>query len=405
MIISAICTLCTHVSYIWSVISAELKVMNGWSNLQASIPYTIGTMTAGLTAILAGVSSDSKRPGIMALIGAVMVGAGLCMLAVFSDNLLLICVGYGFLVEAGQNFSNVGLPGAALKWVPSHLKGKTAGICTMGTSLSALFLSVLFKIYTGALGFKNGIIGLAITVSAIAAIAASFFRSAPPEVIEMNSDPTLHYKVIKTPHSEKSVKECLMTKEFWAINFAWFLVMAANLAVVSQTISIVNSYSDVSFPSWLFVATGGIVGACGRFFFGARSDKIGVLKMMAILSTVFGISLLVFPFLHHPILLFICYAIFQFVVSGMNATVFAVNIVVFGHKHNGVMSGLGGLGYVFSGIIGPTIASLFKDYLNTYTPAFILFGLIQLLATYQYMYLDRWLNSYNQKNEETERSV
>ncbi|MBQ5622249.1 MAG: thiamine phosphate synthase, partial [Bacteroidaceae bacterium] len=45
---------------------------------------------------------------------------------------------------------------------------------------------------------------------------------------------------------------------FLLFNFSWFLVMTANLAVVSQTISIINSFSDVAFPSWIFVAIGGI---------------------------------------------------------------------------------------------------------------------------------------------------
>ena len=116
MLISTVCTLCTHVSYVWSVISAELKVQNGWTNLMASAPYTIGNIAAGLSAILAGITSDRKNPGRMALFGAIMVGAGLCILAVFSKNFFLVCLGYGILVECGQNFSNVGLPNAALKW-------------------------------------------------------------------------------------------------------------------------------------------------------------------------------------------------------------------------------------------------------------------------------------------------
>ena len=90
MLISTVCTLCTHVSYVWSVISAELKAQNGWTNLMASAPYTIGNIAAGLSAILAGITSDRKNPGKMALFGAVMVGAGLCILAVFSKNFFLV---------------------------------------------------------------------------------------------------------------------------------------------------------------------------------------------------------------------------------------------------------------------------------------------------------------------------
>lgn len=400
MIISTICTLCTHVSYTWSVLSASLKAQNGWTNLQASLPYTIGTMTSGATAVLGGLSSDGKKPGKMALFGALLVGLGLCVVALFNDNLILICIGYGLMVQCGQNFSNVGLPNAALKWVPTNIKGKTAGLCTVGASLSSLLISVLFTFYTDKFGLKFGLICLAITLATIACIAASQFKPAPKEVIEMNKSDTAEYKVTKTPHEDLTIKQCLMTKEFWMINFSWFIVMSANLAVVSQTVSMVNSFSSVALPSWLFVATGGIVGAFGRFFFGSIGDRVGVIKMMAILSGVFGGCLLVFPNLSNPITLFICYAIIQFVISGMNSTIFAAYGLIFGTKHNGVMSGLNGTGYILAGILGPTIASLFKDNLDTYYPAFILFGVTQFIAVFVFMSVHKWLTNYNKSLKE-----
>ena len=397
MLISTVCTLCTHVSYVWSVISVELKAQNGWTNLMASAPYTIGNIAAGLSAILAGITSDRKNPGKMALFGAIMVGVGLCILAVFSKNFFLVCLGYGILVECGQNFSNVGLPNAALKWVPSDLKGKTAGICTIGTSLSALLISVLFKIYTKLAGFKYGMILLAVTLSSIAAFAAAHFRSAPDEVVEMNKNEALNFRVIRTPYEDLTLKECLKTRQFALFNFSWFLVMTANLAVVSQTISIINSFSDVAFPSWIFVAIGGIIGSLGRFFFGATSDRVGVLRMFSMLTVIFGGALLLFPNLHSPILLFFCYALIQFVVAGMNAVIFAALGLVFGTKHSGAIAGFNGTGYVFAGILGPTIASLFKDRFNTYYPAFILFGVIQFFAALVFYRMYLWLEAYNQK--------
>ncbi|MBQ1307589.1 MAG: MFS transporter [Erysipelotrichaceae bacterium] len=400
MLISTVCTLCTHVSYVWSVISAELKVQNGWSNLMASMPYTVGNICAGLSAILAGITSDQKNPGKMALFGAIMVGVGLCILAVFSRSFFLVCLGYGILVECGQNFSNVGLPNAALKWVPSELKGKTAGICTIGTSLSALVISVMFKIYTGSFGFRTGMILLALTLSSIAAFAAAHFRPAPQEVIDMNKNEALNFRVIRTPYENLTLKECLKTRQFLLFNFSWFLVMTANLAVVSQTISIINSFSDVAFPSWIFVAIGGIIGSFGRFFFGAASDRVGVLKMFSMLTVIFGAALLLFPNLHAPFLLFICYALIQFVVAGMNAVIFAALGLIFGTRHNGAISGFNGTGYVFAGILGPTIASIFKDRFNTYYPAFILFGVIQFFAAFVFYRMYLWLEDYNQKQKQ-----
>ena len=69
--------LCIGVLYAWSVFAKALVNLNGWSNADAGMPYTISIVTFSVGVLISGTLQDHMGPRKLAITGTGMVGLGL----------------------------------------------------------------------------------------------------------------------------------------------------------------------------------------------------------------------------------------------------------------------------------------------------------------------------------------
>ena len=65
--------LCMGILYAWSVFKKALVVDLGWSNADASLPYTVAIITFALSLLVAGILQDRMGPRRVLILGTVMV--------------------------------------------------------------------------------------------------------------------------------------------------------------------------------------------------------------------------------------------------------------------------------------------------------------------------------------------
>ncbi len=65
--------------YIWSVISKGLENQLNWTSQEASLPYTVATISFVIAMILFGKIQDLKGPKITGTIGAILLGSGIVL--------------------------------------------------------------------------------------------------------------------------------------------------------------------------------------------------------------------------------------------------------------------------------------------------------------------------------------
>ena len=88
--------LCMGILYAWSVFKQALVVDMGWSNADASMPYTVAVITFSLSLLVAGVLQGPYGAAPYLIMGTVMVGLGM-IISSFATSPLLLILTFGLL--------------------------------------------------------------------------------------------------------------------------------------------------------------------------------------------------------------------------------------------------------------------------------------------------------------------
>ncbi len=72
ILIAGFCiNLCIGILFTWSVFKKALVVNLGWSNAEASLPYTVAIITFSVTLLLAGILQDKFGPKRVLIAGTI----------------------------------------------------------------------------------------------------------------------------------------------------------------------------------------------------------------------------------------------------------------------------------------------------------------------------------------------
>ena len=392
--ISIVCCICMAAGNLWGMYGADLAEMNGWNHFQTAIPYTVSSIVGCFTGVLGGLVSDSRFPGKLTAVGAVVIGTGLVCLGIFRTSLPMVAFSQGFLMIACQNFASVGLVSAAMKWFPVSQKARASGLATLGMSMSNVVTTLLYQGLTGKLGFTAGMCTLGIIYGTIGAILAWSFVPAPEEVLAQNQKQeggpgASGKKPVRVIYRNVPWKEAVRTHEFRLIIVIFCLCMFGNLAVNSQAVLIIRSFSDSAFPPWLFIVIGAFGGIAARLTTALIGDRVGTFRTWLILCAALSACLLCFPFAGNVLLMLIVYTVQQFCVNAIIVCNYASFGLVFDPGCTGLLTGIGTTGYYIAGIIAPAAAALISDRAGSYTPVFLGLAFIEAITAVLLFRLNR----------------
>ncbi len=387
----------TGILYTWSVISKSLIKEYHWTNTEASLPYTVATVTFVISMAVFGRLNDTKGPRICVLLSGVLMGLGL-MLSGFVTTPVMMVVSFGVIAGAGIGLPNISVTPAVLKWFAPEKKGMVTGIAVAGVALSSAIFALVVNFLIPVVGISKSFIIIGLSVFILMSILALFIKDPPTGYIPEQATASKQKTNPTIIQNDITRKEMLKKASFYGLWIMFAFSSSAGLMVIGQAANIAKVQVHWE-GGYLLVILLALFNAAGRIAGGVISDKIGRINLMRIIFVLQAVNMLLFArYLSIPLLIMgaaiagLCY--------GAGFSVFpATTADYFGVKNYGANYGIVFTAWGVGGVIGPMMAARIVDSTNSFnTSYFIAFVLLAIAAVITLLFRNPAKNSQPKLN-------
>ncbi len=377
VIASTLLNFMTGVLYTWSLISKDLVENFGWTSKEASIPYTLYSISFAIAMVAFGKIQDTKGPRFLSTMGGIFIGLGF-ILSGFIISPIMLIITIGILVGMGVGIITVSTTPPAIKWFPQSMKGKITGIVVAGVGLSSVFYSPVVNYAISSIGLLRSFIYIGILIL-ISTVFLSYFLVNPPEDFNPNMEVVDNKN--KIIDKDYNWNEMLKTANFYKL----WLMLGFNSTAGLMIISHISNISKVQ-VNWeggfILVILVSIFNTLGRFLGGSLSDKLGRINLMRIIFILQSINMILFSSYNSIFAIIIGVAIAGFC-YGSAFSIFPATIGdYYGSKNFGINYGLMFTGWALGGIVGPMTAAAIFDSTNKYNLAYIIALLLLIISIF-----------------------
>jgi MFS family permease len=251
--------------YAWSIFKSAIEKDFGWDPARLNDPYAVCCLVFSFVMILGGRCQDRFGPKWTAMLGGVLVAAGLGISSQSSDYLVWV-LGFGVLAGIGIGFGYSAATPPALKWFPASMTGKIAGVVVAGFGLAPLYIAPLTDLLLkkGGVGFATLFYSLFFLISVCG--LAMLLKNPEEKALGVGKN---------SPALQVSVQPLglFVRKDFYLLWMIYFIASGAGLMVISSINGMAKkSMGEMAFLAVVVLALGN---ASGRVMAGFVSDKIG----------------------------------------------------------------------------------------------------------------------------------
>jgi len=262
--------------YAWSIFKSAIESSFGWDAARLNDPYAVCCLVFSFVMILGGRCQDRFGPKWTAMLGGVLVAAGLGICSQSSDYMVWV-LGFGILAGIGIGFGYSAATPPALKWFPASMTGKVAGVVVAGFGLAPLYIAPLTDVLLkkGGVGFATSFYSLFFLISVCG--FAMLLRNPEERILPLGE---------KSPAEQVVVRpiDLFFRKEFYLLWLIYFIASGAGLMVISSINGMAKkSMGEMAFLAVVVLALGN---ASGRVVAGFVSDNVGRK------ATLFGVTIL-----------------------------------------------------------------------------------------------------------------
>ena len=386
--------LCLGSIYAWSIFKKALLAEPYLaSDVNASLPFSVGLLSFALFMVWAGKLQDKMGPKRIATIGGILLGAGYILAGIPeflgilepTDPLLTywLVLTYGVIGGAGIGFAYVCPIAALVKWFPD-IKGLITGIAVAGFGAGALVFAQVERILINdlnsepSIGFAFIFLGI---VYLIAVAGSAQVLINPPEgytrTVVVNK-----VKEDTAPSVDYEWREMIRTPQFYLLWFMFAFAASAGLMTignVSPFVQAQNSAIDLIMAANI-VGFLSIFNALGRIVWGATSDRFGRTITMAVMFAILGTTMIIFGSQTDVLMLTIGASIIGFCFGGNFALFPSSTADFFGTKNVGNNYGFVFTAYGIAGVFGPILAGTIVEQTGGYGQAFTILGILAYVA-------------------------
>jgi MFS transporter, OFA family, oxalate/formate antiporter len=356
--------------YSWSILQKALVNEWGWTNTQASLPYTVCIATFAVIMVFAGRAQDKYGPKPVAFLGGILFGSGLIASA-FTRNPALMIITFGILGGMGIGFGYSAVTPCAVKWFGPNKKGLISGIVVSGVGLSPVYIAPLTNSLLRTHSIEQTFLYLGIfTLTGV--ILLSLLLQNPPDIYPTGSSPDQ-----KRDGSDYSWQRMVKTRPFLLLWISYLMSAAAGLMLLGHLAGIASVQAKWQ-AGFMLVVILSVFNALGRVSGGFLSDKAGRINALLIVFIVQAANMFMFSF-YQSIPALIAGAVVAGLSYGALFALFpAVTADFFGIRNLGVNYGLVFTGWGVAGIIGPMLGGLAADMSGTYNISYYISGVMLL---------------------------
>jgi MFS transporter, OFA family, oxalate/formate antiporter len=353
--------------YSWSVLKKALVNDWGWTNTDASLPYTVAVAILAFSTIFAGRAQDKIGPRRVALTGGLLFGLGL-IASGYAASPLLMMVTFGIVGGIGIGLGYAATTPCAIKWFDPSKKGLISGIVVSGVGLSPVYIAPLTDYFIRTFGIQQSFIILG-TMAIVVTLIFAMFLVNPPEGF-------LPKKPIANTNPMSAIRDIdwlamVKTKQFIVLWLVYMLSATAGLMLIGHLASIAATQASWQ-AGFILVVILSVFNALGRVSGGLLSDKVGRTTAMLIVFLLQAFNMIGFIY-YGSIPLLVFGSIVAGLAYGALFSLFpATTADFFGVKNLGVNYGLIFTGWGVAGIIGPVLGGMVADQTGKYTFSYII---------------------------------
>jgi MFS transporter, OFA family, oxalate/formate antiporter len=354
--------------YSWSVIKSSLVNDWGWTNTQASLPYTVCVALLSFMTVLGGRLQDKFGPRKIALIGGLLFGTGI-LLSAFAKSPGVMLVTFGLVSGLGMGFAYASATPAAIKWFEPSKKGLISGIVVAGIGVSSIYMAPLTNTLLRNYGTQSTFLILGVIALAMLITCSLIIRN-PHEGFIPNSKLG---KKASTHSADYTWQEMLKKRSFYLIWATYLLSATAGLMLIGHVVSIVKvqTGSDKGFFLVMILAA---FNTLGRILGGFISDKIGRTNALLLVFLIQAVNMFAFSFYTTIPLLIVGISVAGVAYGALFALFPSTTADFFGIKNLGVNYGLVFTSWGIAGIIGPILAGRVADVTGNYNASYLVAG-------------------------------
>ncbi|MCD9540232.1 MFS transporter [Photobacterium carnosum] len=381
ILIAGFCiNLCIGILFTWSVFKKALVINLGWTNSEASLPYTVAIITFSITLLLAGILQDKFGPKLVLITGTIFAGLGLIASGYVTNSTQLIFT-FGILAGGGIGFSYACLSPAAMKWFHPSKRGLVNGLITAGFGLAGVYLAPLITSLIASYGINYSFNILGVALLCIATPLAFTITNPSENYVPVSSASSVKKteKEVIIPQTEMCWTSMLKTSQFYNLWIMYLCASSTGLMIIGNITSIAAIQADMTDAAHLVVILA-LFNTSGRVLAGMLCDKIGGLKTLSLSFVLSITNMLLFPHYSTHISLIIGMAIAGLCYGTLPAVFPSLTAGFYGLKNYGTNYGVVYTAWGVSGFIGPVIAASAVDTTGNYQLAYFYSTIIMAIA-------------------------
>ncbi|MBV7297101.1 OFA family MFS transporter [Enterovibrio paralichthyis] len=356
--------MCIGILYAWSVFKQSL-VEQGWSNADASMPYTVATICFALSLLVAGNLQDRMGPRKVLILGTIMCAIGM-IVSSFATSPMTLLLSFGVITGCGIGFGYACLAPAAMKWFHPSKKGMVNGLIAAGFGLAAVYLAPLTTMLINDYGVQQSFLILGVGILVLAVPLACTINNPPADY---TPEAPAGYVAKSGGDNNMGWRQMVKTPQFYSLWLMYALASSAGLMIIGNITSIAINQSDLTQVAFLVVVLS-IFNSGGRVAAGILSDKIGGLKTLMLAFIMQGINMMMFATYNTEFTLMVGAAVAGVGYGTLLAVFPSITADYYGLKNYGGNYGVLYTAWGVSGFIGPVVAATAVDMTDNYVMAY-----------------------------------
>lgn len=358
-------------AYCWSIFEKALVLSWGWTNAQASLPYSLFMVFYACGMLFGGLARDRFGSHKVCFVGLLLLMTGLSMSAA-AHSVLKISIGFGVFAGAGQAICYNCVISTPLKWVSDKKRGLITGITVGAVGLTGIYMSPLVNFFIEKKGVSAGFFTILIVVGVVA-IPMSFWIKDPPRFNTKPSQDVVSHRL--------RWRQIFSNVRFWQIFLTSFSCSLYGQLIVGHIANIAYVQANWENGFYLTVLLS-LFNCIGRFLCGALSDYISGSRLLSILYGISAVNILLFILYDSIISLIIGTAIVGIGYGSSHSILPRIIVDCFGTEHFGQYFGLVSISAGFAGAVGPLLAGYIIDINSTYLYAYFLSAICMAVASF-----------------------
>ncbi|MBK1870636.1 MFS transporter [Aestuariivirga sp. YIM B02566] len=351
-------------AYTFSAFLTPLEQEFGASRGEVSLVFSLAGFLYFALGIISGPLADRYGARTMAVLGMLLVGAGL-VFAGLARTIMEVYVAYGLGVGIGVGCAYVPAVGAVQRWFVRR-RGFASGLAVSGIGLGTLVMPPLAAWLIDLIGWRHAYITLGLA-AALLGIAMSWLLVNDPrdKGLGPDGDP-LTAAAASSARSGSTVGEAVRSRQFIGLYAA---SLACAFGVFVPFVHLVPYALDLGIAPTSAVLLLGMIGVgstAGRFFLGGLADRMGRHASLVAMHAGIALSLIIWALAGSFWTLALFAFLFGVFYGGWVAIIPSVATDYFGGRHIGGILGVLYTSVAFGTLIGPSAAGFAFDISHSY---------------------------------------